>query len=79
MILHEIFRVVSGFPRYISCYIAENGIPLGQCIFRGNIKKKNTLYNFLSALMLLRSQFLEKGMLIKYLYVSTIYMVRLGT
>ena len=24
MILHEIFRVVSRFPRYISCYIAEN-------------------------------------------------------
>ena len=32
IILHELFRVVSGFPRYISCYIAENGIPLGQCM-----------------------------------------------
>ena len=31
-ILHEIFRVVSRFPRYISCYIAENRFPLGQCI-----------------------------------------------
>ena len=31
-ILHEIFRVVSRFPRYISCYIAENRLPLGQCI-----------------------------------------------
>ena len=29
-ILHEIFRVVSRFPRYISCYIAENRFPLGQ-------------------------------------------------
>ena len=29
---HEIFRVVSRFPRYISCYIAENRLPLGQCI-----------------------------------------------
>ena len=32
MILHEIFRVVSRFPRYISCYIAENWFPLGQYI-----------------------------------------------
>ena len=31
MILHELFRVVSCFPHYISCYIAENGFPLGQC------------------------------------------------
>ena len=30
-ILHEIFRVVSRFPRYISCYISENRLPLGQC------------------------------------------------
>ena len=33
MILHEIFRVVSRFPRYISCYIAENLFSLGQCIY----------------------------------------------
>ena len=33
MILHELFRVVSCFPRYISCYIAENGFPLGQWMF----------------------------------------------
>ena len=33
-ILYEIFRVVSCFPHYISCYIAENGIHLGQCIAR---------------------------------------------
>ena len=31
MILHEIFRVVSRFPRFISCYIAENRFLLGQC------------------------------------------------
>ena len=30
MILHEIFRVVSRFPRYISCYIAEYRFPLEQ-------------------------------------------------
>ena len=30
-ILHEIFRVVSRFPRYISCYIAESRFPLLQC------------------------------------------------
>ena len=34
-ILHEIFRVVSRFPRNISCYIAENRLPLGQCIAGG--------------------------------------------
>ena len=27
----EIFRVVSRLHRYISCYIAENRFPLGQC------------------------------------------------
>ena len=32
LILHEIFRVVSRFPSYISRYIAENQFPLGQCI-----------------------------------------------
>ena len=31
-ILHEIFRLVSRFPNYISCYIAENRLPLGQCV-----------------------------------------------
>ena len=31
MILHELFRVVSGFPRYIPCYIAKNQFHLGQC------------------------------------------------
>ena len=30
--LHEIFRVVSGFPCYISCYIMESRLPLGQFI-----------------------------------------------
>ena len=30
-ILHEPFRVVSRFPSYISCFIAENRFPLGQC------------------------------------------------
>ena len=33
MILPEIFRVVSRFPRYISCYAAENQLPLGQCMY----------------------------------------------
>ena len=37
MILHEIFRLVSRFPRYISLYIAESRLPLGQCI-QGAIK-----------------------------------------
>ena len=27
----ETFRVVSRFPRYISCYVAESRFPLGQC------------------------------------------------
>ena len=30
MIGHDIFRVVSRFPRYISCYIAESRLLLGQ-------------------------------------------------
>ena len=30
----EIFRVVARFTRYISCYIAENRFPLGQCALR---------------------------------------------
>ena len=29
--LNEIFRVVSCFPRVISCDISENRFPLGQC------------------------------------------------
>ena len=35
MILHEIFSVASRFLRYISYYIAENRLPLGQCIIAG--------------------------------------------
>ena len=30
-ILHEIFHVLSRFPRYISCFIAESQLHLGQC------------------------------------------------
>ena len=33
MILHGIFRVVSRFSLYFSCYIAENQLPLGQCTY----------------------------------------------
>ena len=34
--LNEIFRVVSCFPRVISCYISENRFPLGQwCMLWG--------------------------------------------
>ena len=36
VILHEIFRVVSHFSRYISCYIAESRLPLGQCSYLKN-------------------------------------------
>ena len=31
MILNETFRVVSRVSHYISCYVAENQFPLGQC------------------------------------------------
>ena len=31
MTLHELFREVSRFSHYISCYIAENRLSLGQC------------------------------------------------
>ena len=34
LLYNEIFRVISGFPRYISCYIAENRFHLGQCAWR---------------------------------------------
>ena len=37
MILHELFRVVSRFPRYISRYITENRFPLGQCACISNV------------------------------------------
>ena len=33
----EIFRVVSRFLRYISCYIAENRFPFGQCCSTGQV------------------------------------------
>ena len=33
MIIHEIFRVLLRSPRYVSCYIADNGLPLGQCMY----------------------------------------------
>ena len=42
--VHELFRVVSRCPRYISCYIAENGFPSGQCticILSKNINTKS--------------------------------------
>ena len=66
MILHEIFRVVSRFPRYISCYIAENQLPLGQCCpghliaehsLRNRFNTKNIfyLYFLIWILKLLRS------------------------
>ena len=29
--VHELFRVVSRIPHYISCYITESRLPLGQC------------------------------------------------
>ena len=44
MILHEIFRVVSRFPRYISCYIAENRFPLGQCKSYSKERYKNMCF-----------------------------------
>ena len=30
-ILHEIFRILSRFAHYISCYFSENRLPLAQC------------------------------------------------
>ena len=39
IILHEIFRVVSRFPHYISCYIAESRLPLGQWTLLGKQAK----------------------------------------
>ena len=51
MILHELFCVVSRLPRYISCYIAENRFPLGQCtriffiLYCTNISTKSKPYS----------------------------------
>ena len=47
LILHEIFRVVSRFPRYISRYIAESRLPLRQCTieFSVSVKKAMALTN----------------------------------
>ena len=44
MKLHEIFRVVSRFPRYISCYIAEQLLPLGQCTFQSNLGRPPNIW-----------------------------------
>ena len=41
LILHEIFRVISRFPRYISCYIAESQFSLGRC----TKKRMNSSYS----------------------------------
>ena len=46
MILHEIFRVVSCFPRYISCYIVENLYPFGQYRKRGNDQARQKRKDF---------------------------------
>ena len=62
MILHEIFRVVSRFPRYISCYIAENQFSLGQCTahlhkfpkLKDIFKTKNDFFSFTDAIIFLR-------------------------
>ena len=46
---NEIFRVISGFPRYISCYIAENRFHLGQCrsyLARKENQKLKILFDF---------------------------------
>ena len=49
MILHELFRLVSRFPRYISCYIAESQwLPLGQCTHLLFVGLKKRLWHFLT-------------------------------
>ena len=45
-ILHEIFRIVSRFPRKISCFIAENQFPSGQCSGFAARWLRPTLYTF---------------------------------
>ena len=48
-IIHEIFRVISRFPRYISCYISENRCPLGQSVSADPLY--TVQYGWLSQLM----------------------------
>ena len=52
MILHEIFRIVSRFSHYISCFSVENLFTLGQCTVseRGNPKGRKE--NFIWQIML---------------------------
>ena len=50
MILHELFRVVSRLPRYISCYIAGNQFHLGQCLegtVRYDLHRSSSPANFM--------------------------------
>ena len=47
--LHEIFRVVSRFPRYISCFIAENRFILGQCAAYLQAMRKEAIINLYHA------------------------------
>ena len=49
-ILQEIFRIVWRFPRYISCYIAEYRLPLGECTVQLSIDDGGTVRTEISFL-----------------------------
>ena len=59
--LHEIFRSVTRFPRFISLYISENQLPLGQCgrTWRSITLSPNVNANFLFSL----NQFISLSLL----------------
>ena len=70
MILPEIFRLVSGFPRYSSCYIAESRLPLGQivCTVQCTVplhcpKKSESLNNWLNKMQQYMPRFVSKQVL----------------
>ena len=44
--LHEIFRVVSRFPHYISCSITENRLPLGKCTVESYCRRSSLLFSW---------------------------------
>ena len=53
MILHEIFRVGSRFPHYISCCIAESRFPLGPMAGSQSWRVEKNLGNPLSVAIVL--------------------------
>ena len=72
MTVHEIFRVVLRFPCYISCYIAESRLPLGQCSIPDiqSVRYNNILYEVACLNLLIGKKF-SVGLQKFYYYTTT--------